>query len=44
MNEAFPEADSKPSGSIRTDSTGKRSGAVILGGEEEVLILEGSWE
>ena len=44
MNEDFSEADSKPSGSTRTDSTGKRSGAVILGGEEEVLILEGSWE
>ena len=44
MNEAFSEADSRPSGSTRTDSTGKTSGAVILGGEEEVLILEGSWE
>ena len=26
------------------NSVGKKSGAVILGGEEEVLIIEGSWE
>ena len=44
MNEAFSEEDSKPSGSTRTDSVGRRSGAVILGGEEEVVIIEDSWE